>query len=58
VIDAATHPRYFEHTRVIRGKGVQAMMKSSMGASVATVTAPPAMRKVTAPMTVRRIVPR
>jgi hypothetical protein len=58
VIDAATHPRYFEHTRVIREKGVQAMMKSSVGASVATVSAPPAMRKVTAPMAVRRIVPR
>jgi hypothetical protein len=58
VIDAATDSRYFEHTRVIRGKGVQAMMKSSMAASVATVAAPPAMRKVTAPMAVRRIVPR
>jgi hypothetical protein len=34
------------------------MMKSSMSASVAAVTAAPAMRKVTAPMTVRRIVPR
>jgi hypothetical protein len=36
------------------------MMKSSVGAGLAAVvvTVPPVMRKVTAPITVRRIVPR